>query len=90
MVSVLRGKRRRKHNPEGRMAVMDHLRELRRRLIAIVLLIAAGAAMWYWRGRATTPQIDSIAVIPCSAWTIRNPPHQHKSVVIVSHVIIET
>ena len=48
MVSVLRGKRRRKHNPEGRMAVMDHLRELRRRLIAIVLLIAAGAILgWY-------------------------------------------
>ena len=48
MVSVLRGKRRRKHNPDGRMAVMDHLRELRRRLIAIVLLIAAGAILgWY-------------------------------------------
>ena len=32
--------------------------------IVVVLLIAAGAAMWYWRGRSTTPQIDSIAVIP--------------------------
>jgi serine/threonine protein kinase/tetratricopeptide (TPR) repeat protein len=32
--------------------------------IVVILLIAAGAAMWYWRGRSTTPQIDSIAVIP--------------------------
>jgi len=32
--------------------------------IVVVLLIAAGAALWYWRGRSTTPQIDSIAVIP--------------------------
>jgi TolB-like protein len=32
--------------------------------IAAVLLIAAGAAIWYWHGKASTPQIDSVAVIP--------------------------
>jgi TolB-like protein len=32
--------------------------------LAAVLLIAAGAATWYWRGRSSTPQIESIAVIP--------------------------
>jgi sec-independent protein translocase protein TatC len=48
MASVSRNLRRRKTNPEGRMAVMDHLRELRRRLILIVLIVAAGAVLgWY-------------------------------------------
>jgi sec-independent protein translocase protein TatC len=48
MASVPRKVRRRKHNPEGRMSVMDHLRELRRRLIWIVLIIALGAVLgWY-------------------------------------------
>jgi serine/threonine protein kinase/tetratricopeptide (TPR) repeat protein len=32
--------------------------------MVVVLLISAGAAMWYWRGKSTTPQIESIAVIP--------------------------
>ena len=40
--------RRRPKNPEGRMPVMDHLRELRRRVIVIVLIVAAGAVLgWY-------------------------------------------
>jgi sec-independent protein translocase protein TatC len=48
MVSVPRRLRRRKHNPEGRMSVMDHLRELRRRLIYILVIVAAGAVLgWY-------------------------------------------
>jgi sec-independent protein translocase protein TatC len=48
MASVPRKLRRRRHNPEGRMSVMDHLRELRRRLIAIVLIVAVGSVVgWY-------------------------------------------
>ncbi len=37
-------------------------------IAAVVLLLVAmaGAAMWYWRGKTTTSQIDSIAVIPFS------------------------
>ncbi len=35
--------RRSKVNPEGRMAVLDHLRELRRRLIIAMIIVAAGA-----------------------------------------------
>jgi sec-independent protein translocase protein TatC len=45
MAKVPRELRRRSSNPEGRMAVMDHLRELRRRLIAIVLIVAVGAVV---------------------------------------------
>ncbi len=45
MGKVDRVLRRRSKNPEGRMAVMDHLRELRRRLIIVVLIIAAGAVI---------------------------------------------
>jgi sec-independent protein translocase protein TatC len=48
MAPVPRSLRRRRSNPEGRMAVMDHLRELRRRLITIVVLVAVGAVLgWY-------------------------------------------
>jgi serine/threonine protein kinase len=32
--------------------------------IVAVLLIAAGAAIWYWHAGSSTPQIESIAVIP--------------------------
>jgi sec-independent protein translocase protein TatC len=40
--------RRPRRDPEGRMSVLDHLRELRRRLIVIALTIAVGAVLgWY-------------------------------------------
>ena len=32
--------------------------------VAAVLLVAAAAGLWYWRGRASTSQVGSIAVIP--------------------------
>jgi sec-independent protein translocase protein TatC len=44
----------RRANPEGRMPVMDHLRELRNRIVKIVLALAAGMAVgfyffqWIW------------------------------------------
>src|ERR1700761_9366568 len=37
--------RRRPKNPDGRMSVMSHLRELRRRVIIIVIIIALGAVV---------------------------------------------
>lgn len=45
MVTLPRFLRRKPANPEARMSVLDHLRELRRRLIVVVLLIAAGAVL---------------------------------------------
>jgi sec-independent protein translocase protein TatC len=48
MAKVARSLRRRRVNPEGRMSVMDHLRELRRRIIWILLIVAAGSILgWY-------------------------------------------
>jgi sec-independent protein translocase protein TatC len=41
------GPRRRRRDPEGRMSVIEHLRELRRRLIIMVLIISAGAVIGY-------------------------------------------
>jgi sec-independent protein translocase protein TatC len=43
MTAMIRRLRRRAVNPEGRMSVLDHLRELRRRIIIILLIIAVGA-----------------------------------------------
>ncbi len=37
--------RRRKRDPEGRMSVIDHLRELRHRIIVSLLIVAAGAIL---------------------------------------------
>ena len=45
MAKVPRQVRRKSANPEGRMAVMDHLRELRRRLIIMVIFVLAGAVI---------------------------------------------
>lgn len=38
-------RRKRTLNPEGRMSVMDHLRELRHRVVVALLIIAAGAVV---------------------------------------------
>ena len=38
---------RRRHNPEGRMSLGDHLRELRNRLIiALIAIVAGGVVGW--------------------------------------------
>jgi sec-independent protein translocase protein TatC len=48
MAKVARKLRRRRSNPEGRMSVMDHLRELRRRIIWMLAFVAVGSILgWY-------------------------------------------
>jgi sec-independent protein translocase protein TatC len=48
VIKLPRWLRRKPANPEGRMSVMDHLRELRRRIILIVVFIGLGAVLgWY-------------------------------------------
>lgn len=34
-------------NPDGRMSLLDHLRELRRRVIVVILIVSAGAVIGY-------------------------------------------
>lgn len=47
-VERARRPRRRPKDPEGRMPVMDHLRELRRRVIVMLVIIAVGAVVgWF-------------------------------------------
>ena len=56
-------RRRRDKNPDGRMPILDHLRELRRRVIVIVLIIVAGAVVgWYAYG----PILDVLRHPYCS------------------------
>ena len=45
MTAMVRRLRKRPHNPEARMSVLDHLRELRRRLILAVIFVALGAVL---------------------------------------------
>ncbi|MCW2497689.1 twin-arginine translocase subunit TatC [Jatrophihabitans sp.] len=45
MAKVARKVRAKRHNPEGQMSVLDHLRELRRRLIWALLFVALGAVL---------------------------------------------
>ncbi len=45
MVSLPRFLQKNPPNPEGRMSVLDHLRELRRRLILVVVFISIGAVL---------------------------------------------
>ena len=48
MIAIPGRRSRRSKDPEGRMPVLDHLRELRRRVIIMVLIVAAGAvAGWF-------------------------------------------
>lgn len=49
MVSLRRRKRRK--DPEGRMPVLDHLRELRQRIVKILIIVAVGAVFgWIFYG----------------------------------------
>jgi sec-independent protein translocase protein TatC len=45
MAKVARKLRKKRHNPEGRMSVLDHLRELRRRLITVLIIVTIGAVL---------------------------------------------
>jgi sec-independent protein translocase protein TatC len=63
VVAIVSRRRRRDKNPDGRMPILDHLRELRRRVIVIVLIIVAGAVVgWYAYG----PILDVLRHPYCS------------------------
>jgi sec-independent protein translocase protein TatC len=61
--------RRKPVNPEGRMSVLDHLRELRRRLIIVMLMIAAGAVIGWL---VYNPLLEILKHPYC------NIPYQHR------------
>jgi sec-independent protein translocase protein TatC len=55
----------RQANPEGRMSVLDHLRELRRRLIIVFLIVAAGAVIgWLTYNRVIDVLKDPYCNVP--------------------------
>jgi sec-independent protein translocase protein TatC len=61
--------RRNKRDPEGRMAVLDHLRELRRRVVWMVIIIALGAVLgWVFYN----PILEVLKHPYCSV------PYQHR------------
>ena len=63
MPTLFRRTRARRANPDGRMSVMDHLRELRRRLILVVVIIALGGVLgWLFY----TPILDFLKHPYCS------------------------
>jgi sec-independent protein translocase protein TatC len=60
---------RRPTNPEGRMSVLDHLRELRRRLILVMIIVALGAVVGWL---IYNPLLDILKHPYC------NIPYQHR------------
>jgi sec-independent protein translocase protein TatC len=60
---------RRPANPEGRMSVLDHLRELRRRLIIVLLIVGAGAVVGWL---VYNPLLEILKHPYC------NIPYQHR------------
>jgi len=49
---------------EASAAVQGKLWKIVVPVLLVVLLVAMAAGIWYWRGRSSTSQIESIAVIP--------------------------
>ncbi|MFL6162572.1 MAG: twin-arginine translocase subunit TatC [Jatrophihabitantaceae bacterium] len=56
-------------NPEGRMSVLDHLRELRRRLIVVMIIVALGAVVGWL---VYNPLLEILKQPYC------NIPYQHR------------
>ena len=56
-------------NPEGRMSVLDHLRELRRRLIIVMIIVALGAVVGWL---VYNPLLEILKQPYC------NIPYQHR------------
>ena len=48
----------------GLPAASNSSRKYLTAVAAIVLIVAAAAGLWYWRGKASASRVDSIAVIP--------------------------
>jgi sec-independent protein translocase protein TatC len=79
--------RRRPSNPDGRMPVLDHLRELRRRIIAIVLIVAVGAVL----GWILYPQtLDFLRHPYCSVpEKYRYTPSKNTDCVLIYHGVLD-
>jgi sec-independent protein translocase protein TatC len=79
--------RARRANPEGRMSVLDHLRELRRRLIVAVLVIAAGAVLgWIFY----TPILDFLKHPYCNVPPkYRFTPTNGQSCTLIYHGVLD-
>jgi sec-independent protein translocase protein TatC len=79
--------RNRAKNPEGRMPVLDHLRELRRRVIVIVLIIAAGAVLgWVFYGHILGVLRHPYCSVPAQ---YRYQPEGVANCVLVYHGVLD-
>jgi sec-independent protein translocase protein TatC len=79
--------RRRARDPEGRMPVLDHLRELRRRVIAVLVLVGLGAILgWYLYPHT----LDLLRHPYCSVpQKYRYAPRGGQSCVLIYHGVLQ-
>jgi sec-independent protein translocase protein TatC len=81
---LLRG---RPKNPEGRMPVLDHLRELRRRLVVILLIIAAGSVVgWLLYGHTIEFLKHPYCSVPAK---YRYVPNNSNDCTLIYHGVLE-
>jgi sec-independent protein translocase protein TatC len=64
---ALRRRRRRTHDPEGRMPLMDHLRELRTRVVKSLIAVVPGAIFgWVWYDQIAHFLADPVCQLPAN------------------------
>jgi sec-independent protein translocase protein TatC len=81
------GRKRRPKTPDGRMPVMDHLRELRRRVVLIMVFIALGAVLGYF----LYPHTLDVLRRPYCAVPVkyRYTPKGTKNCVLIYHGVLD-